>query len=358
MKAALLGLEHPHSLAHLNTLQVLPEVESIFLWDESEQVLASVRQAQGSKIEATYTNLDDLLARDDIFYVVAALRNDLGPDIFIKVLEAGKHLMAEKPIGKTAMDTQRVIETAERTGMRLGVCYQNRRNPLIRQVRDLVTQGVIGPLMSIEMRLITTQVQFRNPQHWLFSQGRAGGGILSWLGCHNIDQIRFMTQDEIVSVSAQVATRSGEDIDVEDVATLSMRLQSGAIVSLHAGYILALSGSGYHNKGGYDQYVGLNGQAGRIHWSTATGISRLQVESTHPDWASAPQRTFDYTLAASPAYGGVAGEAFMRDFIHAAQGEGVVSPSGWDALQVARVVDAAYESDQTGHRINIEVPAR
>lgn len=89
MKAALLGIEHPHSLAHLRTLQRLPEVESIFLWDESGSALAAVRQTQGDKIEATFTDLEALLARDDLFFVIAALRNDLGPDIFIRVLEAG-----------------------------------------------------------------------------------------------------------------------------------------------------------------------------------------------------------------------------------------------------------------------------
>lgn len=356
MKVAILGIEHPHSLAHLGTLQVLPEVDSILLWDENEEALTAARRDKGEKVEEIYTDLDALLTRDEVFFVIAAIRNDLGPDIFIRALEAGKHVMAEKPIGRTAADTKRVIQAAEAAGVTLGACYQNRRNPLIQQVRDFVAQGFIGPLMSVESRMLTTQVQFRNPQHWLFSKAHAGGGMLSWLGCHDIDCIRYVTHDEIVSVSAQVATRSGEDIDVEDIATLSMRLKSGALASMHAGYTLALSGAGYHNKGGYDTYFALNGQLGRIYWGRSIGATRLTVESAHPDWASAPQRVFDYTMAESPAYGGVYGENFIRDFIRAAQGEGDVPASGKDALQVARVVDAAYESDNTGRRIMIDLP--
>ncbi len=354
MKAVLLGIEHPHSRAHLSTLQVLPEVEGIFLWDENQDALAQAQQTQGEKVEATFTDLESLLAQDDLFFAIAALRNDLGPDIFVRVLEAGVHLMAEKPIGKTAADTTRVIEAAERQDRALGVCYQNRHNPLIVQARELVAQGLLGPLISVEARMLTTQVRFRNPQHWLFSKERAGGGILSWLGCHYIDMIRYVTQDEIVSVSAEVANRNDAAIDVEDIAILSLRLKSGALGSLHAGYTLALSGSGYHNSRGYDTYFGLNGQLGRMYWSSGGQTHHLSVETSHPAWAGAPQREFDFALAASPAYGGVHGESFVRAFIRAGHKDGTAPASGRDALQVARVIDAAYASDRDGRRVEIE----
>ena len=354
IKAALLGIEHPHSLAHLHTLQALPEIESIFLWDENEEALRAAVRSQGEKIEATFTDVGALLAQEELFFAIAAIRNDLGPEIFVRVLEAGKHLMAEKPIGKRAADTQHVIDVADREGLQLGVCYQNRANPVLQDVRNIVSQGLLGPLISVEMRMITTQVQFRNPKHWLFSQTHSGGGILSWLGCHYVDMLRYITGDEIVSVSAEMATRSGEEIDVEDVATLSMRLRSGAIASLHTGYMLALSGGGYHNKSGYDVYVGINGRLGRITWTTSGQPTEVFVETTHPDWAGAPQRTFKYEYGDSLAYGGVYGEQFMRAFIQSAHQKSTPLASGRDALQVAHIVDAAYESNRLGKRAGVE----
>lgn len=356
MKAALLGIEHPHSLAHLSTLQQLPEVERILVWDENEAALNKILETQGEKVEKVYTNLEAVLAEPDLFFVIAAWRNDLSPDVFIRALEAGKHVIAEKPIGRTAVDTARVMAAAESAGLKLGVCYQNRRQPLIRDMRDFVRQGLLGPLMSAEIRLLTTQVQFRNPRLWLFSKAQAGGGILSWLGCHYIDLMRYVSGDEIVSVSAQVATRSGKEIDVEDVAALALRFRSGAVGSLHVGYTLAMSGSGYFNKSGYDIYVGFNGRAGRLYWSSSGKPTQLYVETTHPSWSAAPRRELAYELVDSPAYGGVAGEEFIRDFIRAAQGEGPLPASGQDALQVARVVDAAYESGRTGRQVDIEAP--
>lgn len=354
VSAALLGVEHPHSLAHLRTLQQLPEVERIYLWDESEAALARVSKELPDKVVGTFTNLDEVLAQPDLFFVIAALRNEIGKDIFIRCLDAGKHVMAEKPVGRNAAETLDVIEAARRNGRNLGVCYQNRSNAVIQEAKRIVESGALGPLMTVEMRMITTAVRFRNPAHWLFSKEKAGGGMLSWLGCHYIDLLRYMTGDEIVSVQAEVATRSGENIDVEDVAVLSLRLKSGAIASIHVGYMLALSGSGYHNPSGYDTYIGINGQLGRVHWNAPGGPSEYKAESAHPDWAGAPQWSGQYVAGASPAYGGKAGEEFMRRFIQSAQEGRPGWTTGEDALIVARVIDAAYESSATGKRVAIE----
>lgn len=354
VSAALLGVEHPHSLAHLRTLQQLPEVERIYLWDESEAALARVSKELPDKVAGTFTDLDALLADDDIYFVIASVRNDIGKEVFTRCFEAGKHVMAEKPVGRDAGETMAVLEASKKARRNLGVCYQNRYNAVIQETKRIVETGALGPLMTVEMRMITTGVRFRKPETWMFNKEQAGGGMLTWLGCHYIDLMRYMTGDEIVSVQAEVATRSGENIDVEDVAVLSLRLKSGAVASLHVGYMLALSGSGYHNPSGYDTYIGINGRLGRVHWSSPGSPSEFKAETVHPDWAGAPQWSSQYVAGASPAYGGKSGEAFIREFIRCAQ-EGRPGPTtGEDALMVARIVDAAYESSRSGRRIDIE----
>ena len=353
VKAALLGLDNPHSVAHLKTLQQLSEVESVLIWSEREELNASLDEAGPEKIESVDTNLTSVLTDDDVHFVITSLRNDQSPDVCIQALEAGKHVIAEKPIGPTVSEVERVVLAAEALGPKLGVFYGRRYHPLVCQVKEIVERGILGTLISAELRMLTTQVRFRDPDYWLFKKKHSGGGMLSWLGCHYVDMIRHVSGEEIVSVSAEVATRNGEDIDVEDVAVLSFRLASGAIGVLHVGYVMALSGSGYHNIGGYDTYVGLNGQRGRLHWSSDGTPTRLQVESDHPDWSGAPKRQFDYTLSSSPAYGGVQGETFVQDFLRATWGEGEVPASGRDALQVARVVEATYTSSESGQRVQI-----
>ena len=358
VKAAVLGIQNPHGMGHLRTLQVLPEVDSIFCWGDDEQSLIALQKGpQGAKIEGVFTDLDELLAREEIFFVIATLRPDLCPDICLRVLDAGVHILAEKPLGRRAADAERIVAAAEKAGLKLGICYTNRHHPLIRRARTLFGQGVIGALMSIEIRMITTQVRYRHPEHWVFKRAVAGGGYLAYEACHYIDLMRFVTGDEIVSVAAEVATRSGEEIDVEDIATVSFRFRSGAVGSLHAGYVMAFRDWAEGKMPGYDHYFGFNGQAGRIYWNRSDLPLSLHVESMAGTWSSAP--IWELTLPSlpeSPAYGGVHGEDFVRDFILAAQGEGDVPASGRDALQVARIIDAAYESSRTGRRVEVECP--
>src|SRR4029453_5785467 len=177
LKVALLGLTHPHALAHLRTLQALPEVEQILLWDEDDRALAAARQARGQKVAQSYTDLDMLLARGDILFAIVCVPTNVSPDVCLRAISARVHLLAEKPIGPNAAEVEHVVEAAERAGLRLGVCYQNRYHPITQQARSLIGQGLIGPLVSIEMRMLTTQVRFREPASWLFQQATAGGGI-------------------------------------------------------------------------------------------------------------------------------------------------------------------------------------
>ena len=356
MNAALLGAGEPHFHAHLQTLRVLPEIDTIYIWGDDADAMAALRADTPEKVGGLFDDLDELLAQD-VFFAIATMRSDLKPAIFDRLLHAGIHLMGEKPIASTAAEVATLVETAESRNLVLGTCYQNRYHPMVRDVRALIAQDLVGPLMSIEMRMLTTQPMFRKPESWLFSQSEAGGGMLAWLGCHYIDMMRYISGDEIVSVAAEVATRSGETIDVEDVAVLSLRFRSGAIGSLHTGYTLALKGEQYGDTPSYDTYVGVNGRGGRIYWNDASEPGRLYVESTHSSWAAAPRREYDLAVAKSPAYGGIHGEAFIRDFIAAARGEGDIPASGRDALQVARVIDAAYESSRTGRRVDIEAPS-
>jgi predicted dehydrogenase len=233
--AALLGVQHPHSDTHLQTLLRLPEVEQIVLWDGEATAIEHFLATQGakhntdyspnggSKVAETYTDLNALLAHSWRF-AIGALRTDHAVEIYPRLFAAGRHLLAEKPLGRNTQEATFLVEEARRAQVHLGVCYGNRTNPVVLAARQIVAEGVLGPLISVEVRAITTQVQFRDPTHWLFDRAKSGGGMLSWLGCHQLDLIRFITGDEIVEMAAHTAIRSGEAITVEDVATLSFQL--------------------------------------------------------------------------------------------------------------------------------------
>lgn len=348
---AILGLTHPHSPYHLRTLQLSPRVDGIVLWDPDEDVTTTVTRNR-SKVRASYTELARLFEQESINFAVVTARNDLNASVCNTALNAGVHILSEKPVACRPCDIRCVIDTATRVGRKFGVCYINRFQPTVQRVRQLIKDGILGRITSCEARLITSQVKFRNPSLWLFDREKAGGGILSWLGCHPLDLMRYITGKDVSNVTAISANLGGEPIGVEDVASVSLRFNDGAIGSLQAGYQLPISAPGY-SKAAYDTYLAFRGTEGHLFWNPTEQPINLHVQSSTQTWQSEPTRIFQFDLPDCEAYGGVPGLEFLHAFIDAILDDGEAPATGYDALEVARIIDAAYESSRTGRHINL-----
>jgi predicted dehydrogenase len=354
-KIALIGITHPHAVAHLKTLNWINSVTSVPIYDSDECALQDFKERpEGKKVEKSYTNLDALLERSDVRVLFVCLRNDETPDVLIRAAEAGKHIVVEKPVARCAKELEPALQAVKKAGVKLTVCFQNRYHPVSQAIYKLVAEGILGQPMGVEIRFVTSQVKHRNPEHWLFKKESAGGGILSWLGCHYLDLICYFMREEITEVSAVLATRSGVAIDVEDSASLSLRFQSGMIGTLQAGYMLPFSGQGYLGPS-YDTYIAIRGTAGNIVWDpTQEGTPSFSAESTIPAWEASHHRTFRYELPQCDAYGGLHGVQFVQDFLDAIQRDTEPMITGSDMLRVLRVIDAAYESNKTGRHVQIK----
>ncbi len=350
---ALLGCQHPHSRWHLATLRLLPEVDRVWLWDPDLAAAEALAMEAGQRLAGATDQLGSLLGRGDLQAVLVARRNDETPATILSALEAGKHVLSEKPMATHDAAVPPLIETARKAGVALGVLYPWRAHAVARDLRRHLVEGHFGRPLSVEARMVTSQVRFRDPEHWLFRRPLAGGGVLAWLGCHFLDLLRFLLQDEVVEVTALTANTNREAIEVEDTAALALRFASGALGTFHAGYLLARSVPGY--KGAtYDTYLSVKGSLGRFAWEPTAKEPAARLESAHPDWAGAPERTLVYPVEPCEAYGGRHGLEFVREFLHAA-GNGKPPPAtGEDALAVLRIIAAAYESSATGRRAALD----
>lgn len=348
----MIGATHPHSAGYLRTFTALDSVDAVALYDPEPRALAQAAAAC-PKIERTYADRHALLARPDVPIVLIALPTNQVPAIAVEAARAGKHIICEKPCARSAAELRPVLAALNETGRQFTVPYIWRAHPAIRQTRRLVLDGALGQVTSVEMRMVTTRVGLRDPSHWLFKRAVAGGGILSWLGCHWLDLFRFLTGQEVAAASALTATRSGEPIDVEDVASVSLRLDNGAIGSLYAGYLLPAGRPGYEGAA-YDQSIILRGTHGALDYRREGDDHVVSVESIAAGWETAPRQAFRYRLPPSFAYGGVHGLEFFENFIHLAlTGEGSSLVSATDALRVLEILDAAYESARQGRTIEL-----
>jgi predicted dehydrogenase len=356
---ALLGCAHPHSRAHLNTLRVSPRVDRIWLWDPDLAAAEALATHAGPKLAGVVSELADAL-RDDVEFVLACERNDRSPETIVSAARAGKQILSEKPVAATAAALRPVLEETAGAGVALGVCYQWRGHAAAADLSEVLRRGLLGRIMAVEARMVTSQVKLRNPGHWLFDRSRSGGGILSWLGCHWFDLLRFLLQDEVTEVCAFTGVLGGCDVSVEDTASVAMRWASGALGTFTAGYHLARSASGYSGAA-YDTYLGIRGQLGSCAWDPVRAEGPVRVETAHPDWAAAPDRSITYQSERSEAYGGGAGLAFFHRFLDDARAGWTPLASGLDALRLLEWLDAVYTSAETGARVAVarwEPPSR
>lgn len=351
-KAALLGAAHPHGAAYLETLQISDLVSGIFVFDEDVQALKEITRGKTEKIESARDDLPSLLDRGDISFGIAALPTDINASLCEQLFEAGVHVFSEKPVAKTALEIERLNTLSSRQGLKFGVAYCTRFHPVARKAQQLIQEGAIGRITSVEARFITSQVRYRDPGHWLFSSEKAGGGILSWLGCHYLDLMRFILRDEVTAVSMMVDTFSDEKIDVEDVASLSFRFGKGSIGSLQLGYQLAMSARGYI-EGSYDSYFCIRGDKGQINCDFYSGIPTLKAESIAINWGADGRKEFEFELPVVGGYCGSIGLSSIEQFIQSIIKDEEPVATGQDALQVARIVEAAYQSNESGRTVTL-----
>ena len=198
-----------------------------------------------------------LVARPDVDLVDICTPGDTHAEIAIAALEAGKHVLCEKPLANTVDEARSMADAAERArerGIRSMVGFTYRRVPAIALARQLVREGRIGELRHVRAQYLQDWlVDPETPLTWRLQKNRAGSGALGDIGAHIIDLTHFVTGESITGVSALTetfvrerplpgATRglsaevgSGRGaVTVDDAALFLGRLSGGALATFEA----------------------------------------------------------------------------------------------------------------------------
>jgi predicted dehydrogenase len=339
---AVIGAKHPHSSSFLTTLKSLDNVERLVLVEPDGAA------AVAAGVETIHANVGAMLntERPDATFIM--LPTDEVEPVALECIAAGSHIFIEKHGTHTAAACRRIVEASRQAGLIFSMGYLWRSHPISRDIKRFITEGVIGTPWAWEFRMVTTSVAARiggNP--WLFEKARSGGGILVWLGCHYIDLMRYLLDADVTEVSAMTATQTSEKTDVEDVASVSLKMSNGMIGTIHAGYVMPRG-----LKEGYDSLITIRGSEGDIRWEPATEQT-LKVRSVAPSWRATPAAAFNYTMREMPGYGGAHGHDFFHAYVDCVlQGKDHIV-TGEDALKVLEICEAAYESAQMGRHVKL-----
>ena len=316
--------------------------------------------AEKHGVQQVFTDYQVMIDRAGLDAVAVVTPENLHHPMVMAALRAGLHVLCEKPMACSAVESEEMLAAAERAGVKHMVQFTNRGLPHYRYVKSLLDNGYVGRPYHGYFFWPTGwgPSQEVNSYHWAADARRANGAV-SVLGAHMIDVARWYL-GEVVRVSGSLRTfveRSGPDGEpmknANDSACVLLDFASGAHAVLHVG-LPNIAGAGLPHTG---QTVIISGDDGTLEtrcdpWtgssppvSDIVGLRRAgsPVENlTIPDdyWAGAA-RDQAFAVFRRQSIG-------PRLFLDAIAHDLEISPSFYDGHQVQRIIEGAVESDLSG----------
>jgi predicted dehydrogenase len=181
-------------------------------------------------IERAYGSYEELLNDPDVEAVYISLPNSLHVEWSIRALEAGKHVLCEKPLSRRAEDVERAFYVAEQSGRLLMEAFMYRHNPQTARLEELVDGGAIGRL-----RLVRASFSFAlaDAQNVRLNPSLDGGGLMD-VGCYCVSGLRLLGGEPEQVYGQQVLSESG----VDELFTGTMRFPGDVLGQFDAGLVL------------------------------------------------------------------------------------------------------------------------
>ncbi|GAK13642.1 Gfo/Idh/MocA family protein [Geomicrobium sp. JCM 19039] len=220
---------------HLPEYHANKHAEIAGIFDPNKDRAQAMADQYGAR---AYTTVEELLESDvDIISVCAP--NVHHASISIAALDAGKHVLCEKPMAASVEEAEAMIDAEKRTGKTLMIAHNQRFVPSHVKARELIKNGEIGAIYSVR-----TTFGHGGPEgwsadgkdSWFFDQSKAIVGALGDLGVHKADLVRFLLGEEIAEVSAFTSNLSKPHGNVEDNALCILQSETGKLISLSASW--------------------------------------------------------------------------------------------------------------------------
>ena len=299
----------------------------------------------------TVRTFEDILGDEKVDVVVVNTPNPYHYDMTKAALEAGKHVVVEKPFTNTVQEAQKLIAVAEKQQKLLTV-FQNRRlDSDFLTIQKVLDQKLCGRVVEYEAHYD----RFRNyiqPDTWKEESG-PGSGILFNLGSHMIDQaLVLFGLPEKLFAKLSIQRSGGKTPDAYHLILTYPHLH----VILKSSYLVRDEGPRYKILGEIGTFTkyGLDPQEDAL---------KVGATPTGPDWGKEPKRiwgTLVTELNELPFQGKIASEAgnyltFYDNLVKAISGESPLLVTAQEAMQVIYLIELAYQSNELGQELPVEI---
>ena len=361
---AFMGRAHSQAwrnVASYFELPLRPRMAAICGRDQAAVAAAATRLGW----PAWETDWKRLVQRDDVDLVDVCTPGSSHAEISIAALEAGRHVLCEKPLANTVDEARAMAAAAERAatgGVRAMVGFNFRRVPAVALARQLVAAGRLGPVRHVRAAYLASHaLDPELPLAWRHQASEAGSGALGDLGAHAVDLAQHLAGDRIAGVSGLTETFVRErplpggggargPVTVDDAALFIARFGGGALGSFEATRLAA-----GHTEG---LTVELNGELGSVVWELGA-LNELRLFDATEEPATQGFRRIQVTRAEHPYAGAWWPDGHtigyehtftheVRDLVQAIADGRDPEPTFADGLQVQEVLDAVQRSAASG----------
>lgn len=324
---------------------------------------AAARQ-YGTDDAKVYEDYRELLADPEIDAVYVLTPNAVHCEITVAALDAGKHVLCEKPMATTAKEAKEMVAARDRNGKMLTVGYQYRHFDVNKTAKAVVDAGYLGDIYYAE----AVNMRRRGVPTWgvFTDKEKQGGGALIDIGTHSLDLVLWMMNDYDVDYVVGTAFEKlgkllppgeqgqkrffdgaddpwdNETFDVDDFAVGFIKMKSGAVINLKASWAVNI-----------DEQAGANSAATVLLAGTKGGLNTID-EAVRLNHIVADQMTVSYV--GKKASEGLPGFSDSKPtesmetkiWINALRGQGDLFVTADQACVVSCILDAIYESSKTG----------
>ncbi len=354
-------------VAHFFDVDPAPRLRAICGRDEQ----ATAQAAKQLGWEGYETDYHRLLARDDIQLVDVATPGNTHCEIGVAALEAGKHVLCEKPLANTLEEARRMVEAARKAGTVNMVDFNYRRAPAVQLAKQLIEEGRIGEIRHFRGTYLQDWiVDPEFPITWRLRRETAGSGALGDIAAHVIDLAMFLV-GPIAELSATLKTfikerpvetastggsglqaaRGAErgEVTVDDAAAFIAYFENGAMGTFEATRLAP----GRRNRNSFE----INGSLGSIVWDLER-LNELEVFFADDPQGAQGFRTINVTEPVHPYAGAYwpAGHILgyehtfvntFKDLLDGVRENRSPAPTFEDGYKVQAVLDAVERSAQS-----------
>jgi predicted dehydrogenase len=339
---------------HVPGLKYCPDTRLVALCDTDPRILEAAGRQTG--ITALHAHHRDAIARDDVHAVIVTTPNFVHAPIVLDAVNAGRHVLCEKPLAMSHPESLRMLQAARRAGVRHMTAFTYRFVPAMAYMRHLVKKGVIG--RPYHFRAQRFQDWGSRPVGWRQFAKYAGTGEMGDMLSHRIDygQCLLGPMARVVAHTRRfLDLREGLPSDVEDWVAMIADFETGATGVLESTKLASGRGEGGNSR----DYCEVNGSEASIVYYLDRPLElymqRAGAAGLQP--APVPQEFRKHPASTRNPDEGDAIITFRYDqdaeFIDAIRNGRECTPSFADGARVQAVMDAALESVRFGRWVDI-----